>query len=184
MPAESLFPDSFSTELGGVTSQLSEIDTLANGVARSITNAFSAAAIDGKSLNSVLGDIVSSFEQLALRAALQPVSSLISGFVQNLFASTSSSSLGGVTAFAQGGVISSPSYFPLGQGTGLAGEAGPEAIMPLARGPDGSLGVAGGGGAVTVNFNVTAQDAKSFASSEAEISALLLRAVRRGTRGN
>ncbi len=82
-------------------------------------------------------------------------------------------------------MIAAPSYFPLGEGTGLAGEAGPEAIMPLVRGSDGSLGVAGGqGGAVTVNFNVTAADARSFAASEAEVSAMLLRAVRRGTRAS
>ena len=45
--------------------------------------------------------------------------------------------------------------------------------MPLVRGPDGSLGVAGGGGAVTVNFNVTSPDARSFAASEAECGMLL-----------
>jgi phage-related minor tail protein len=67
---------------------------------------------------------------------------------------------------------------------GLAGEAGAEAILPLARGSDGRLGVAGGGGAVNVTFNVTATDARSFAASEAELSAMLLRAVKRGTRGS
>jgi phage-related minor tail protein len=57
--------------------------------------------------------------------------------------------------------------------------------LPLARGADGRLGVAAGGGqAVTVNFNVTANDARSFAAAEAEMSAMLLRAVRRGTRGS
>jgi phage-related minor tail protein len=66
---------------------------------------------------------------------------------------------------------------------GLAGEAGPEAIMPLQRGPDGRLGVAGGG-AVSVTFNVTASDVRSFVASEAEVSAMLLRAVRRGNRGS
>lgn len=54
-----------------------------------------------------------------------------------------------VTAFARGGVLTGPALFPLSGGLGLAGEAGFEAIMPLKRGPDGSLGVAGGG--VTVN---------------------------------
>jgi phage-related minor tail protein len=49
--------------------------------------------------------------------------------------------------------------------TGLMGEAGPEAIMPLKRGPDGKLGVeaAGGGGAVTIqqNFNFSANGDES-----------------------
>src|SRR6185437_12812999 len=98
--ADTLFPDSFSTELGGVTTQLNQISTLADGVARSITNAFRAAASDGKSLNGVLGDIVRSFSQLALKAALQPVGQLISGFVDNLF-TAASPNLGGVQAFAK-----------------------------------------------------------------------------------
>jgi phage-related minor tail protein len=33
-----------------------------------------------------------------------------------------------------------------GFGRGVMGEAGPEAVMPLTRGADGKLGVAGGGG--------------------------------------
>jgi phage-related minor tail protein len=92
--------------------------------------------------------------------------------------------LGGVTAFAKGGVVASPSYFSTGGGLGLAGEAGAEAILPLSRGSDGRLGVAAPGRAVNVTFNVTASDARSFAASEAEISAMLLRAVKRGTRGS
>jgi hypothetical protein len=48
---------------------------------------------------------------------------------------------GRVTAFADGGVVGAPTYFPMAGGkTGLMGEAGPEAIMPLAR-VNGKLGV-------------------------------------------
>lgn len=49
---------------------------------------------------------------------------------------------GRVTAFASGGVLGGPMFFPMKNGVGLAGEAGPEAIMPLKRGRDGRLGVA------------------------------------------
>lgn len=63
-------------------------------------------------------------------------------------------------AFAKGGVVGSPTYFPMSGGrTGLMGEAGPEAIMPLRRGPNGKLGVeASGGQSVVVNqsFNFSA----------------------------
>lgn len=49
---------------------------------------------------------------------------------------------GKAMAFANGGVIGGPTMFPMSDGrTGLMGEAGPEAIMPLRRGPDGKLGV-------------------------------------------
>lgn len=70
---------------------------------------------------------------------------------------------GEVTAFAKGGVVGGPTLFKFAKGTGLMGEAGPEAIMPLKRGPDGSLGVQVNGGrsandnspraAPVVNFN-------------------------------
>jgi phage-related minor tail protein len=83
-----------------------------------------------------------------------------------------------------GGRVSAPTYFPTSTGLGLAGEAGPEAIVPLSRGADGRLGLAGGASGVNVTFNVTANDARSFAASEAEISAMLLRAVKRGTRAS
>jgi hypothetical protein len=52
----------------------------------------------------------------------------------------------GIAKFASGGVVSSPTLFKFADGgamrTGLMGEAGPEAIMPLKRGADGKLGVA------------------------------------------
>ncbi len=45
--------------------------------------------------------------------------------------------------FATGGVVSSPATFPMRGGRGLMGEAGPEAIMPLARGAGRAAGRAG-----------------------------------------
>jgi tape measure domain-containing protein len=51
----------------------------------------------------------------------------------------------GVRRFATGGIVNGPTLFPFANGgamqMGLMGEAGPEAIMPLQRGSDGSLGV-------------------------------------------
>ena len=63
---------------------------------------------------------------------------------------------GNVIPYADGGVVSSPTYFPMAGGnTGLMGEAGPEAIMPLKRGKDGKLGVqAEGGGTTVVNQTI------------------------------
>jgi phage-related minor tail protein len=177
------FDRSFSGELGNVAGELDRIGDLADGVGQALSRALRGAALDGKSLKSVLAEVAKSFADIALKAALQPVGALVSGAVAGLFSATNPA-LGGVTAFAKGGVLASPSYFPMRGGVGLAGEAGPEAIMPLQRGSDGRLGVAGGGGAVNVTFNVAASDARSFAASEAELSAMLLRAVRRGTRGS
>lgn len=176
-------PQSFAAGLDGVSSQLTEINALSDSVARSLSNAFRGAITDGKSFNSLLGSIAKSFTDIALKAALRPLGNLVSGAIGSLFTATNPT-LGGVKAFAKGGVIAAPTYFPMSGGTGLAGEAGPEAIMPLTRGSDGSLGVASSGRALTVNFNVTATDAKSFTASEAEVSAMLLRAVRRGSRAS
>ena len=178
--ADDFFLDSFRDELSDVQLELGRIEDLADGVARSISAAFRGALLEGKSLKSVLSDIALSFADIALKAAIKPFGDLIGGLVGNLFAGTNPV----VTQHAKGGVIATPSYFPISGGLGLMGEAGPEAIMPLQRGPDGRLGVAGGGGAVNVTFNVTASDARSFAASEAELSAMLLRAVKRGTRGS
>ncbi|KKB80517.1 hypothetical protein VW35_04085 [Devosia soli] len=177
--AGDLFGDGLRDELVDVSGELERIGALADGVARSVSNAFRGALTEGKSFRSVLRDIAKSFADIALKAAFKPLGTLVGGLVESLFTAANPA----VTPFAKGGVIASPSYFPLGRGMGLAGEAGPEAIMPLTRGPDGRLGVAGGGGGVSVTFNVTATDARSFAASEAEVSAMLLRAVRRGSRG-
>ncbi|MBP5283654.1 MAG: phage tail length tape measure family protein [Treponema sp.] len=99
---------------------------------------------------------------------------IISGFVNGRTeGSSEANALGGVygddgySAFAKGGtftnaIVTSPTFFKFakgsGFGTGLMGEAGPEAIMPLSRGADGSLGVTASGlgyGDVQVNIPVT-----------------------------
>jgi len=72
-----------------------------------------------------------------------------------------------VQAYANGGVVGGPTYFPMSGGkTGLMGEAGPEAIMPLKRGANGKLGVqmeGGGGDNVVINqsFNFQANGDES-----------------------
>jgi tape measure domain-containing protein len=63
----------------------------------------------------------------------------------------------GIQPFARGGIVNKPTIFPFANGTGLMGEAGPEAIMPLRRGRDGNLGVmSSGGGTTNVVVNVDA----------------------------
>lgn len=63
----------------------------------------------------------------------------------------------GLQKFAMGGVVNKPTIFPFANGTGLMGEAGPEAIMPLQRAANGKLGViASGNGTTNVTVNVDA----------------------------
>lgn len=73
----------------------------------------------------------------------------------------------GIRPFAMGGVVNSPTLFKFANGgamsTGVMGEAGPEAILPLSRGSDGKLGVSAsgsGGGDVNVTVNVDAKGSK------------------------
>lgn len=70
---------------------------------------------------------------------IQPVANgtmMIQNAKGNIFAG------GNVVPFARGGIVDMPMLFPMRGGrTGLMGEAGPEAIMPLARDGSGRLGV-------------------------------------------
>ncbi|CAI2420448.1 Phage-related minor tail protein [Serratia ficaria] len=57
-----------------------------------------------------------------------------------------------------GQVVSQPTMFAFAKGAGLMGEAGPEAIMPLKRGADGSLGVQANGATgnqTMINVDIT-----------------------------
>ena len=80
-------------------------------------------------------------------------------------------SSGKLIPFANGGVVSSPTYFGMsGNNLGVMGEAGPEAIMPLKRGPGGKLGVEGGGGVTvhqTFNFSANGDDSVKKIIAEA-----------------
>lgn len=178
-------------DTNALAGSLGRLDGLAKGFEKSITAAFTNGIVQGKQFGTILQGVAQSLEQMALKAALQPLSGMVSGWMGQLAGSAGSTLVaaltgaGGVRAFADGGVIAAPSYFPLAGGLGLAGEAGPEAIMPLARGADGKLGVRGGTAAapVTVSVRITTPDAESFRRSESLVSAQLARAVARGQRG-
>jgi len=95
------------------------------------------------------------YEQQVAQPAAEGIGNLISTGISSLFPSAKGNVFSGgdrVTAYADGGVVDRATMFPMRGGTGLMGEAGPEAIMPLKRGKGGKLGVASeGGGSLTVN---------------------------------
>lgn len=161
----------------------------ATGFSTAISRAFKDAVVGGKNFESVLSSLALKLAGLALDRALQPVTSAIGGAIDALFkgfglAHGGVVANGAVQPFAEGGIVSQPTVFPLARGLGLMGEAGPEAVLPLARGSDGTLGVKSGAAAsIAVTFNVTAADAESFRKSEAQVTAMLARAVARGRRG-
>lgn len=105
--------------------------------------------------------------------------------VGNMSAKGNAFDRAGVMPFAAGGVVDRPTLFPFARGTGLMGEAGPEAIMPLKRGRDGRLGVemAGGGGA-TINTSIVVNtDGGSRVQSDAAQGAELGRRFDAAIRG-
>ncbi|MBB4121594.1 phage tail tape measure protein [Martelella radicis] len=170
---------------------LVDLETQSDRFSQAITGALKDATLSGKGLQTVLGDLGRRLSELALNSALKPLENAISGQIGSLsdglvqvFAHAKGGVPGRITPFADGGVVSRPTYFPMAGGLGLMGEAGAEAILPLKRGPDGSLGVSasGRGGGAQIVFNVTAQDATSFQKSQGQISAMLARAVRSGQR--
>ena len=61
-----------------------------------------------------------------------------------------------IVPYKMGGIVNRPTVFPMKNGMGLMGEAGPEAVMPLKRGANGKLGVQASGGIGNVIVNVDA----------------------------
>jgi phage-related minor tail protein len=106
---------------------------------------------------------------------------LIGGMIGGMFAKGAAFQAGGVTAFASGGVVGSPTMFPMRGGMGLMGEAGAEAIMPLTRTSSGDLGVkAVGAGTVvntSININVTGGTKEQNEDAGKRISAAVRQAI-------
>jgi len=171
-----------------------EVNTLSAGIGRGLRGAFDGLVFDGMKLSDALKSVAKSMVDTAYGVAIRPVQNAVGGAIANginglmsgifPFANGASFAQGRVMPFAKGGVVSSPTHFPMRNGHGLMGEAGPEAIMPLTRGADGRLGVqsSGGGRPVSVTVNVTTPDVQGFARSQSQIAAQMQRALARGER--
>ena len=181
----------------GITADTSDFENkiknasaIGQSFGRQMTRAFSGVAVEGRKISDVLKGLALQLSKVALKAAFKPLGNALGGGLSQVFGGMTGFSNGGVPGgrrvvpFASGGVINSPIGFPLGGGSmGLAGESGPEAIIPLARGADGRLGVRSqSGGGPQIVFNVNATDADSFNRSQSQISAMLFRAVSQGQR--
>ena len=187
----------FDSELRRMRSSLAatgqDMATMEKGLSRGLRGAFDGVAFGGVKLSDALKGVAENLSRTAYRAAIGPVADHVGGLVSHgvgaavegllPFADGAPFSQGRVMPFAQGGVVSGPTTFPMRGGTGLMGEAGPEAIMPLARGPDGKLGVRSGAGAApTVIMNITTPDVQGFERSQSQIAARMGRALSLGQR--
>ena len=188
----------FRRELEGMQGSMKDAGREATGMSRTVTSslrrAFEGVLFDGKKVSEALASIGRSISGAVLSRALQPVQSARLGARRRRDSRCSAaccpspragcSASGRVAAFARGGVVDGPTHFPMRGGVGLMGEAGPEAILPLARGADGRLGIRSerSGGAVQVTMNISTPDVAGFRRSQSQIAAEMSRAMQRGRR--
>ena len=146
------------------------IDTFANDFVDAILDADTSFKDFAKNF---IREIAKMIAKTYVLIAVQKIAGLISGAVSPAAAPASGAASAAGAAvttaakgnvFAQGGIVNKPTLFPFAGGTGLMGEAGPEAILPLTRGSSGKLGVESNGGQQPqiVNYNIMAMDSKSF----------------------
>ena len=162
--------------------------TLSSAFRTALGGAFRAVTQDGAKLSDVLKGVALDLSNSIANRAISGLSNQLGGALGQGIASILPFAKGGVIdagqvrRFASGGIVTGPTTFPMKGGTGLMGEAGPEAIMPLRRGPDGRLGVAASNSAPNVNITINTPDADSFQRSRTQVAATLARAVDRGRR--
>jgi tape measure domain-containing protein len=157
--------DAFSTSFKGVISGSMSAQEALAGFFRSVADHFldMAAQIIAKMiqmaiLNAIVGVLPGGGGNAASALGSNPNVAAYSSFPTLAKGGTFAN---GIAKFARGGVVYDPTMFKFAQGgamrTGVMGEAGPEAIMPLRRGRDGNLGVmSSGGGTTNVVVNVDA----------------------------
>ena len=150
-------------------------------IASTIINSFNSMedalvdfVINGKAsfkdlVNSILADLTRIAVKKGITSYLaEGLGSLLggtSGAVASGWAHGGAFSGGKVLPFAKGGVLTKPIIFPMANGMGLAGEEGPEGVLPLTR-INGDLGVKAtkgeGEGMTKIDLTIVAADARSF----------------------
>lgn len=157
----------------GARKVYNSIGTLAQEISKGVQNAFSGledSLFDfiktGKlSFKAFTQTILDELTRIIIRSQIiKPLADVVAKTF-NLKTSANGNAFqgGNVIPFANGGVVNSPVIFPLSGGTtGLAGEAGPEAIVPLKRGSNGKLGV----GAMPTVVNVYNQSSDTETRTE------------------
>ena len=148
-------------------------DNMAQGISDVILKA--------RSLGDVLSNVLKMAANLFIQFGVKTMFSAIPGFDKiiesangNVFYQNK------VVPFARGGIVNQPTIFPMANGAGLMGEAGPEAIMPLRRGPSGRLGVeaaGGAGGNVVVNVDASGSAVQGDSNQAAQLGKAIGSAV-------
>lgn len=178
----------FKAETKEAGREIKRLNDQARLLSKNLLGAFDQIIVKGRDVDQVFKSLALNVSKRAFATAIKPVEqSLTAGLVPN-----GAGLLGSILGFAKGGVVeagmagrvvNSPISFPLGSSRGIAGEAGPEAILPLSRGPNGELGVrTNGSAAPNITINISTPDIESFRRSQGEIAARMNRLVARGNR--
>ena len=173
------FKETFGESLKQYYAQLTNLGTQ---VADSVKGAFQGLedqlvnfVTTGKaSFADLAKSIIQDIARIAIRQAIiAPLLKGVGSIFGLQFADGGVFAQNGIQKFAMGGVVNRPTIFPFANGTGLMGEAGPEAIMPLQRGANGKLGViASGGGNTNVTVNVDASGNSNVQGDQAQAKQL------------
>jgi len=153
------------TELAGTFPELKkQTDDIGKDIGLTFSSAFEDAVVSGKKFSDILKGIGDDLLRLLVRKSItEPIVGAIGGvnwgsLLAGFLGSAKGNAFGpsGVIPFATGGIVNSPTLFGFAGGrTGMMGEAGPEAILPLKRGRDGKLGVQSAGmGGVVINQTI------------------------------
>lgn len=163
---------------------LEQMESLQQNIADTIGDGLMSMVDGTKSVKDAFRDMARDiikqlYEVLVIQRLVGNVQSGtgIAGLIGGMFANGGAFSAGRqIQAYANGGVVGGPTYFPMSGGkTGLMGEAGPEAIMPLKRGKGGKLGVSveGSSGSVNVVNNINVTGGSDPAAIRAEVAKLM-----------
>ncbi|MDT3716211.1 phage tail tape measure protein [Pseudomonas soli] len=180
----------FSSYLEQARDVAGQTRTLFSNAFSSMEDAVANFAITGKlSFSDFAKSVLADMARIATRQAITGIAGSLFGSAIGGFFGGGASAVGEgtMTGFSEGSFVpnakggvydspslshfsnqvhSSPQFFAFAKGAGVFGEAGPEAIMPLTRAPDGNLGVRALGGSagassagaeqkmeVTININ-------------------------------
>src|SRR5688572_8085320 len=122
----------YEAALERIDAKTAQLTIGTNAFASAMTRAFQQSTVGGRQFEDVLKSMALRLSNMAVAAAFKPIATNIAGGLNNLFAGLfggggnagAAASHGGIKPFAAGGVIGTPTYFPLmSGGTGLAGEA-------------------------------------------------------------
>lgn len=152
LEAGEISQETFTAAIEGAEKKFAEMGETATGLQSGISRLFDSIIDGGEGAIDVVRDLVAEMIKMQFMTGLAEGLPGIfgAGGILPLVKSARGNIIDGgrVVPFANGGVVTAPTHFPMRGATGLMGEAGPEAILPLTR-IGGKLGVRAAGRAPT-----------------------------------